>query len=96
MRARRTAEYQWLAAPTASQRQVIQQACGTVASVPLVKLPLLQAWHGWHAKAAAAFVRAVDLDVAVRVVKAERDKGSCPSARRVPSLSCHRPAESIH
>ena len=52
------------------------QARDTAAPVMIASVPLLLAWKGWRARVEVGCTRAAELDVVVRKVRGEQDKGS--------------------
>lgn len=94
-RLRRTAAFQWMVKPTPSEDAKIWRAVDEAAQHSATQPVLEEAWRQWHARAEEACACAARLEVAVETGKAERDKGSAPTCRRVPDSAQHRPPESV-
>ena len=62
----------------------------------IASVPLLLAWKGWRARVEVGCTRAAELDVVVRKVRGEQDKGSSLVLRRARSHPLRRPSGSIH
>ena len=95
-RLRRCAVYQWHVSPRAAECEHLHQAADA-AGPPLFHSTgdVAAVWDRWHARAEAVLRCAERLGLAVCTARAERAKGSLPTARPAAHGAAHRLPESV-
>ncbi len=92
-RLRRAAVYQRTAEPDAEEAAYIRAAAYTECPSGNAGKQLSAQWTDWHKRAEVVFEKTVKLQLAVAVAKAERPKGSRPTARNVSVVAPHTMAD---
>ena len=95
MRLRRCAKYEWRVKPNSGEEDCLLSAANDVAPKHGYAGPPAAAWDTWHKRAKAVLKAACALELAVPIVKAERDKGTRPTTRLVAASKAGRLPETI-